>query len=138
VDKFTFKSFLIRLVAAFALVLLTFNPSGYSYLHWVAHAFPKVDAVQVVLGIVLLIGWIVFIVATLRSIGMVGVLLVAVLFAALTWLMVSLHWLSLEHKGWISWIALIALAVALAVGMSWSFVNRRMTGQIDVDETEHH
>jgi hypothetical protein len=26
----------------------------------------------------------------------------------------------------------------LAVGMSWSFVNRRMTGQIDVDETEHH
>jgi hypothetical protein len=134
VEKFTFKNFLIRLLAAFALVFLTFNPSGYSYLHWVAHVFPKVDAIQAVAGIVLLIGWIVFVVATLRSIGLLGVALVAVLFAALTWLMVSLGWLSLSGSQSTGWIALTALAVALAVGMSWSFVNRRMSGQITDDD----
>ena len=136
-EKFTFTGFLIRLAAALALVLLTFNPSGYSYAHWVAHVFPKIDAQQAVAGVLLLIGWIVFIVATLRSIGILGVMLVAVLFAALTWLMVSMGWLSLEHKRAVGWIALVALAVTLAVGVSWSFVNRRLTGQIDVDSDDN-
>ncbi len=137
-EKFTFKNFLSRLAAAFALVLLTFNPSGYSYSHWVAHVFPNVDALQAVAGVVLLIGWIVFVVATLRSIGFLGVVLVAVLFAALTWLVVSMGWLSLKGNHSMGWIALVALSVTLAIGMSWSFVNRRLTGQVDVDEADNN
>ncbi len=126
----------MRLVAALLLVLLTFNPSGYSYAHWVADVFPKINAQQAVAGIVLLIGWVVFAVATLRSIGRVGVLLIAVLFGTLIWLMVSLGWLSWESKQTIGWIALVALAMTLAVGVSWSFLNRRLTGQVDVDAND--
>jgi uncharacterized membrane protein YozB (DUF420 family) len=135
--NFTFTGFLLRLVAALILVFLTFNPSGYSYVHWVASVFPKINAQQAVAGIVLLIGWIIFVVATLRSIGRVGMLLIAVLFAALTWLMMSLGWLSLQNKQAIGWIALVALSVTLAVGVSWSFINRSLTGQVDVDTTDH-
>jgi hypothetical protein len=137
-EKFTFKRFLLRMIASVALVFLTFNPSGYSYLHWVGHAFPKMDALQAVMGVVLLAGWIVFVVATLRSIGLLGVALVVVFFAAITWLMVSFGWLSLTSKQSIGWIALVALSVTLAVGVSWSFVNRRLTGQVDVDETDNN
>ncbi len=131
--NFTFSSFLIRLIAAMILVFATFNPSGHSYAHWVAGEFPAVNAQQTVAGIVLVIGWIIFAVATFRSIGRVGVLLIAVLFAALTWLAMSLGWLSLENKQLIGWIALVTLAVTLAVGVSWSFLNRSFTGQQDVD-----
>jgi hypothetical protein len=46
-----------RVLAALALVLATFNPSGYSYGHWLARGFPHVSAAQAVLGLVLLICW---------------------------------------------------------------------------------
>jgi hypothetical protein len=135
-EKLTPTGFLFRFLAALALVFVTFNPSGYSYVHWVAHVFPKITALQAVAGAILLIGWVVFAVATLRSIGRVGVLLIAILFAALVWLMISMGWLSFEHKRAIGWIALLALAVTLAIGVSWSFINRRFTGQVSVDETD--
>jgi hypothetical protein len=137
VDKFTFRDFFGRLVAALILVFATFNPSGYSYSHWVAHDFPKLTALQAVAGVLLLIAWIMFVRATLKSIGILGVGLVAVLFAALTWLAISMGWLALGSRHAIGWIALVALSVTLALGMSWSFVNRRLTGQIDVDESEN-
>ena len=132
-NNFGFTSFLLRLLAALILVFATFNPSGHSYLHWVAGEFPRINAQQAVVGILLVIGWIVFVVATFRSIGRVGVILIAVLFVALTWLAVSLGWLSMQNKQAIGWIALVALAVTLAVGVSWSFFNRSLTGQQDVD-----
>jgi hypothetical protein len=135
-ERLTALGFLLRLVAALVLMLAKFNPSGYSYAHWVAEVFPKVNAEQAVVGVLLLIGWVVFGVATLRSIGRIGVLLIAGLFAALTWLIVSLGWLSWQQKGAIGWIALIALAVTLAMGLSWQFINRKLTGQIDTDDVE--
>lgn len=135
-ERLSFTGFLARLVVALALVFSTFNPSGYSYLHWVAGVFPKINAQQAVAGIVLLIGWVIFAVATLRSIGRVGILLIAVLFAALTWLMVSFGWLSWDSKQAIGWIALVALSITLAIGISWSLVNRRLTGQVDTDVTD--
>lgn len=137
-QNLTLPGFLFRLLAAIVLVFATFNPSGYSYVHWIANVFPKVTAAQAVVGIVLIIVWVIFAVATYRSIGKLGVLLIAALFGALTWLAFSLGWLSMERKHAVGWIALFALAVTLAVGMSWSFINRRLTGQIDTDETPSH
>lgn len=137
-ERLSFVGFILRLIAALALVLLTFNPSGYSYAHWVSDVFPRLNAQQAVVGVLLMIGWVVFAVATLRSIGRIGVLLIAILFAALTWLMISLGWISWEQKQAIGWIALIALGITLGIGVSWQFINRRLTGQIDVDEVDPH
>lgn len=134
--RLTFAGFLLRLVAALVVVFGTFNPAGFSYAHWIAGTFPSVDAWQAVAGVVLAILWVIFAVATARSIGRLGAVLIAALFAALIWLGFSLGWLSMEHKQVIGWLALLALAVTLAVGMSWSFVNRRLSGQVDTDEHE--
>ncbi|HEX2584136.1 MAG TPA: DUF6524 family protein [Steroidobacteraceae bacterium] len=131
--QITFAGFAFRMVAAIFIVFATFNPTGHSYAHWVAAAFPKVSAVQVVAGIVLLILWVVLVVATMRSIGRIGVFLVAALFAALTWLAFSMGWLSMTQRSAIGWIALFALAFTLAIGSSWSFINRRLFGQVDTD-----
>lgn len=136
VDKLSFGGFLLRAAFALALVLLTFNPSGYSYAHLIQDGFPKITPVEAVCGIVLVIGWFVFLGATLRSIGVLGMLLASALFAALIWLIVSWGWVKLSDTGAIVWIALVILALILAIGMSWSHLYQRWSGQATVDEVD--
>jgi Family of unknown function (DUF6524) len=134
--NFGFASFVLRASFALALVLLTFNPSGYSFIHMVADGFPKITPVEAVCGLLLLIGWFVFLSATLRAIGLIGMLLALALFAALGWLVISWGWLSLENRNALAWIALVVLSLILAVGMSWSHLYQRWSGQATVDEVD--
>jgi Family of unknown function (DUF6524) len=135
-EKLNLSGFLLRFVAACALVLATFNPSGHSYAHWVAGVFPHIGPLQAVAGLALLIAWIVYLSATMRSLGLLGVVLAAAFFAALVWLFVSWGWISLSNTGALTWIALLLLSLVLAAGMSWSHIRRRLTGQADVDEVD--
>ena len=134
VNDLSFSGFLVRAALSLVLVLLTFNPSGYSYVHMVADGFPSITPVEAVLGILLLIGWIVFLGATLRSIGLVGMVLAFALCAALIWMIVSWGWVSLENTSALTWIGLVVLALIMAIGMAWAHLYRRWTGQTTVDE----
>jgi hypothetical protein len=135
-EKFTFAGFLLRLVGAIVLVLLTFNPTGHSYYHWIAEGFPSITPIEAVVGIALVGAWLVFITATARSIGAIGVALALAFIAAVVWLVVSWGWLDPGNANAMTWIALLGCAAVLAVGMSWSHVRRRLTGQADVDEVD--
>jgi hypothetical protein len=88
----------------------------------------------VLAGIALLIAWAVFVGATMRSIGVAGVLLFAAFFGALVWTAVFYGWLSLDNTSAMVWVGLLVLAAVLAMGMSWSHLRRQMSGQADVDE----
>jgi hypothetical protein len=134
VNDLSFSGFLVRVVLSLILVLLTFNPSGYSYVHMVADGFPSMTPVEAVLGILLLIGWIVFLGATLKSIGLVGMVLALALCAALVWLVASWGWVSLENTNALIWVGLVVLALIMAIGMAWAHLYRRWTGQTTVDE----
>ena len=134
VNDLSFSGFLMRVVLSLLLVLLTFNPSGYSYVHMVADGFPSMTPLEAVLGIVLLIGWIVFLGATLKSIGLVGMVLALALCAALVWLVSSWGWVSLENTNALIWVGLVVLALIMAIGMAWAHLYRRWTGQTTVDE----
>ena len=133
-NDLTFKGFLLRAVLALLLVLVTFNPSGYSFVHMVAKDFPHVTPVEAVLGILLLIGWFVFLGATLRSIGLLGMVLALALCGALVWLIASWGWVTLDNTSALTWIALVVLALIMAIGMAWAHLYRRWTGQATVDE----
>jgi hypothetical protein len=135
-EQLDLGGFALRAALALALVLLTFNPSGYSYVHMLATGFPQVTPLEIVLGIVLLIAWIVYLGATLKSIGVFGMMLAFALFAALIWLVVSWGWVTLSDTHVITWIGLVILALILAIGMSWSHLYRRWTGQATVDEVD--
>jgi hypothetical protein len=89
-----------------------------------------------VLGLLLLIGWAVFLRATLHSIGPLGMVLLLAFFAALIWLIVSWGWVQLSSTGAIVWISLIVLSLILAVGMSWASLYRRWSGQATVEDTD--
>lgn len=139
--KFTTGNFLLRVAAAFALVFATYNPlKPYSYYEWaIAPAifdFSLFTPIQGLLGVILLIGWVIFLRATARSLSLFGILLAVALITTSIWVMVDQGWVSLDGSGAITWVILIGLSLVLAVGMSWSHIRRRMTGQLDVDEVD--
>ena len=135
-DRLTLGGFLTRLLASALLVVATYNPASYSYVHWLATTFPKVEPLQAIAGLLLLGAWVFFAHATWRSLGTFGVLLATALCAALVWLLVSWGWIRLSTGGVLGWLADAMLAVLLAIGVSWSLVERRVTGQVVVDEGE--
>jgi len=134
-SRFTIGSFLGRWLFAAALVFASYNPTEYSYARWLMSG-PGFTPLVAVLGIVLLIGWVIYLRATFVSIGWLGVSLGVALFASIIWLLVDIGWLSLTATNSLTWLALLLLSLILATGMSWSHVHRRMTGQVAVDEVE--
>ena len=134
--EFNTGSFVGRWVFALALVLGTYNPTQWCYFNWVTAEGTTFGPVVAIVGIVLLIAWIIFLRATFMSMGWLGIVLEAALFACVVWLMVDLGWFSLDSGGAIAWVVLVILSLILAVGMSWSHIRRRMTGQFDVDDMD--
>lgn len=126
----------LRFLFALLLVLLSYNPSGYSYFHWAYASYDHITPYIVIAGLILLIGWGVYIKATLNSLGAVGIIVLAALFASLIWLFVYWGFLSVTNISAMAWVIEVLLAALLAVGMCWSHFTRRMSGQVDVDEIE--
>lgn len=138
-QQFGWLSFLLRFVAALLLVLLTYNPSEFSLYSWMSTAFSgdSLGAIHFFICALFLIGWTIFLVATYNSLGPVGVVLGAIFFATLIWMLVDFGILAASSLSAVTWIALVCLAALLAIGLSWSHVWRRMTGQLVVDDIEN-
>jgi len=129
-------AFLLRWLVATGLVLATFNPSGYDLVQWGTRSLSTSAPIVALAGIVILIGYIIFLRATFRSIGPVGILLVAALLGAVGWVLVDLRVLSLQNTGLMIWLGLLSLSFILAVGLSWSHVRRALSGQSDMDDVD--
>ena len=135
-ETFDFPGLLWRLLFAAALVLLTFNPTGHSYYHWLADGFPSVQPLEAVAGILLAGGWVFFVRSTLAALGALGVTLIVALFAAIVWWVVSKGWLDVGNATAMAWVVLLLLSVVLGVGMSWSHIRQRVSGQTSVDRVD--
>jgi len=132
----TLTGFVWRVLFAIVLVLVTYNPSGYSYSKWLYTAIGagEFGPQHAVVGVVLLGGWLVLLRATAQSLGFLGLLVCTAFMATLVWWLVDAGWLAANSITAIAWISLVCLALLLAIGMSWSHIRRRLTGQYDVDE----
>ena len=128
--------FLMRWGAAFGLLALTFNPTEWNFLRWAQRDFSGQMPLVVLAGLLLLVGYIVYLRATLRSIGAFGMGLVLAIVAAALWVLYDRGWLSFENPTLNTWIALAALSLVLGVGLSWSHVRRALSGQSDVDDLD--
>jgi branched-subunit amino acid transport protein AzlD len=127
----SFAGTFLRIGLALVLVLATFNPSGYSLVHWVATppvAFTPGKALAI---LALGIGWVVCLRTAFIALGKVGLLLGVGLFAALVWLLVDRDLLSLTGSA-IVWVGLIVVGLLLGIGLSWSLIRAKATGQIEV------
>jgi hypothetical protein len=111
-----------RFLSRFAFALLvagaTYNPTPYSWYAWAESTGWQWRPPLVFVGVVLLIGWVICLRATLRSIGGLGLLLANAFFAALLWLFADWGWLPIENVAAIKWLGLVIVSGILAVGMS--------------------
>ena len=128
----------IRFVAALALVLLTFNPSGFSAYHWVTSSIGagEFGPLHLLAIGVLIAGWAVFWIATWRALDTFGVVVASIILGAIVWLLIDIGLLSADSVSAVTWIVLIFLAAILTIGVSWSHFWRRITGQVNVEHVD--
>lgn len=136
-NNFGWDSFLVRFVFAIIVVFVTYNPEGVSYYHWVAGDLATFSVLKAFVGVVLLIGWVILVRATMGSLGLMGVILAAAFFGLAIWLIIDVFGLSTDNRRVISYIIEVMMACVLSIGVSWSHVRRRITGQVDTDELDH-
>ena len=131
---FTATSFLLRWIVALAAVLATFNPTPWSYYRWVVEGGQEQMALKALAGVCLLILFVIYLRATLRSLGVLGLLLAGAFLGACIWALIDFGLLAVETPDALAWVALVAIATVMAVGLSWSHMRRRVSGQVDVEE----
>ena len=138
--EFNFLSFVWRFVATTLLVIATYNPTQYSYWQWLIKAQGSEPSAlgpeHFVVGVVLLIGWVILLAATQRSLGFLGLLLGGALLGGVVWMLVDIGWLNVSTLSSATWVGLVCVSALLAIGLSWSHVWRRLTGQFEVDSDD--
>lgn len=128
--------FVIRWIFAFILLAATYNPTEWNFVRWSMANFETNLSVTVLFGLILFVGYIIYLRATLRSIGVFGMLLILAIVGTLIWVLFDQGMISLDNPTVNTWIAIVALSVVLAIGLSWSIVRRRLTGQADMDDVD--
>ncbi len=130
--------FLIRFIGALVLVLVTYNPSGHSAYHWISDAIAQsaFGPLHLILVAILLIGWVIYWIASWRALGVLGVVLAGLLLGGIIWLLIDIGLLEAGSVSAVTWILLVAIAAILAIGVSWSHIWRRMTGQLNVEDVD--
>jgi len=88
----------------------------------------------VFVGILLLVGLLVYLQATFRALGRRGVLIAFALFGSIIWMLIYWNVISPHGSRAITHLVLIVISLVLAIGMSWSHLTRRLSGQVDIDK----
>lgn len=125
------RLFIRRWLMSIALIFSAYNPSGTSYYHWVTSA-PTLTPLQVFAGVLVLALAIAFLRMAFTSLGYFG--------TSVTVLMVGMGIVLCVGLGLVDFDAInislygieIWASVVLAVGMTWSFVQKRVSGERDV------
>jgi hypothetical protein len=122
-----------RWLAALFLVFATYNPSGYSYCDWIADIGGGHWILKALVSVVLVIAYATFVLATLRSLGRLGVATWVTFFSSIVWLMINIGIIQTLNVRMFVTFALIILANVFAVGVSWSYIRLRLSGQADTN-----
>jgi hypothetical protein len=139
-QNITASGIMMRFLVALIIVFAVYNPHGWSYYHWMSNAMVGETigglALLIFAGVVVLISFTIYIRATLRSLGIFGLILTSAFFATLVWLLIDLGLGSVINLVIIQDILLFIMAAVLGTGMCWSHIRRRLTGQSDVDDVD--
>lgn len=128
--------FLLRWFGAFALLAASYNPGPLNFYRWANANYTTQLPLTVLLGLLLAVAYLIYIAATLRSLGALGMLLVGAVFAALIWVLIDWGILATTNTALNTWLGIIALSLVLGIGLSWSILWQRLSGQATVDEVD--
>jgi hypothetical protein len=132
----TLKGIGVRFVIAFALVVLTWNPSPYNFARWALNNWSEMAPLVLFVTLCLIIGWAVFLRATTRSLGAMGIVLAVALAASILWIVIYYGFIDPANRTTLGWVLLTMFAAILSAGMSWSHLRRSWSGQADIDDVD--
>jgi len=123
---------ILRILFALAIVIATWNPTGWSYVQWALIDTSTFDATKALLGVLLVAAWLLCIRATWVSLGLMGLVLAAIVIGVFVWWLLSMGIVS-SDQGTMQWIGVIAIGVVLGIGMGWSLFRAKATGVVETD-----
>lgn len=126
----------LRWLGAFVLLSATFNPTDWNYIRWAEANFASQMPLAILLGLLLALGYMIYIAATLRSIGVIGIAFIAAIFGVTVWFFSDLGFLTLSNRDLNLWLGILALSLILGVGLSWSILRQKLSGQATVDQVD--
>jgi hypothetical protein len=126
---FTWASFVLRWLAVSTLVFATYNPSGYSYVHWLGTWQADLIALKIAVGLIIaglfwLVGFATWLV--LRVAGLLVLLATVVSLMAAAW---QLDLIAPTSAG-LQFLLLGAVATYLTIGVCYAHIRYRLTGQV--------
>ena len=92
-----------------------------------------ITAVKASAGALLLVGWIVCIRTAFVALGALGLVLSALVLGTLVWMLQDYGIINPDNPSLLSWITLIVIGIIFGIGLSWSLLRARVTGQVEVD-----
>jgi len=130
------SGFFLRWVFAILLVLITYNPTHYSLFHWLYPFQNEQLPLKILSLLVILVIYLIFLRATFRSIGLLGIILAFSVSVTLVWLFIDQGWMRVDNYKAFTWILLVVIGTILGIGVSWSHIRKKLTGQFDTDDVE--
>lgn len=125
----TLKGFGLRWFVAILLVVATINTTQYNYLYWAFMGEGPLP-LKLFVGAIFLIVYVIYLRATLISIGFFGVLFLIVLLGIVYWL--GFTYLPFATSPmFIEMFIHASAALIMATGLYWSYVRRLLSAQID-------
>jgi hypothetical protein len=131
---FTPSSFFSRWMGALFVVMATYNPSGVSYYHWLTNMSDDRWSLKALVGLIMAIFNMFFLLISLRSMRRGGLLSAAVFSMVLVWALRDQGYL--QNLSFWTWITIILTFTGsiLGLGLSWSHIRGRLSGQADSND----
>lgn len=131
--KFGFYSIILRWFLVATVIFGTYNPSGRSFYHWAMKS--DVDfSLKLSVGLVLLALNLLFVRLTFRSLGYSGVALMTACLISVAITLQRLQFVSLYTWEQVQLYVIMFITFALTIGVSWSAIRTRLSGQVDSDD----
>lgn len=116
----------LRFAGLLALVVVTWNPDGRSFVHWVSDW--EITATKAFAGVLLTMGWVVAFVTSWKSLGVIPTGLLAALVGTGLWTLAEWTGATLSARG-ISYLVLVSIAFVLATATSWRSFRAALGGR---------
>jgi len=118
------SGFLLRWLVAFAALAAVYNPTEYSFFSWAQDNYEAQKPLTIGIGVMLAIVLLVYLVTFIRTLGIWGILLLAVIFGLLGYILIDNGMLTPELTTGNTWIGLAVLSFVLGAAMSWPSPNK--------------
>ncbi len=124
----------IRFCGSLFIVISTYNPSGWSLVHWFGDAWPEKWHFLLPISSFYALAYLLMIRTTFRSLRLGGMGLALAFMGAIAWVLVDAGVIELADASDLLVVLLYMAGGLLAAGMSWVPLWTRLTGQVSVDD----